>query len=110
MEESTGRRPAITYAWRKAAEKILTEYPVTPAEVAAVIDWATADAFWQPIVTTMPKLYVKFDALLLKTRNARTTQIPTTSSRVRDALALADQLETEAAGPAEAPAPKEITA
>ena len=68
IEANGAKRPSITKGWHDAARLMLDKDGRTEAQVAWIIDWATADEFWRANILSMPKLREKFDQLVLKAR------------------------------------------
>lgn len=56
----------ITAKWRTEARLLLDKDKRPPAEIRAVIDWATRDQFWRANVLSVPKLREKYDQLRLQ--------------------------------------------
>lgn len=68
VEANVGRRPSVTDSWRTAARLLVDRDGRTEAQVAWMIDWATADEFWRSNILSMPTLRKQFDKLLLRAR------------------------------------------
>lgn len=115
--------PTITKRWRDEARRLLDidERPLDKA--LALIDWATADAFWRANIRSMPTFRDKYDQLRLKALNewergsGQRGQQPngrpaTGSKRVDKALAALDPndpfLAEYAAAQQQAVAPNEL--
>lgn len=55
----------VTDRWKTEARLLLDRDKRDPAEIRAVIDWATQDSFWRANVLSVPKLREKYDQLRL---------------------------------------------
>lgn len=66
IEANGVRRPNITKRWRDAARLLIDKDGYTVAQVAWLIDKATADEFWRSNILSMPTLREKADQLKLK--------------------------------------------
>lgn len=77
IEANGVKRPAVTKRWRDSARLLLDTDGHTEAQVAWIIDWATADDFWRTNILSMPKLREKFDQLVLKARGSNVHQLRT---------------------------------
>lgn len=61
------------YRWFEAVDKLLRLDQADPDEVAAVIDWATADEFWAANIRSAGKLREQYSRLRLQRRSKQTT-------------------------------------
>jgi len=98
IEANGSKRPRIGKRWREAARLLLDRDGRTESQVLTAIDWCQSDEFWRSNILSMPKLREKYDQLrLAAARAAPNGRRPsTTDQRVRDGLALADQLDRKA--------------
>jgi len=70
VEDGGDPRPTVTKAWREECDRMIRLDRRSPAEIEAVMRWATADAFWGGIISTPKKLRAKFPILRRQVKRA----------------------------------------